>query len=184
MPGADSLPSQFQLLFWGMIGLNATLTGLAGWFLKRYIDRKDQRDDKVIDRLTEHDRRSMDHTIKIESIVGHIKTVALDFKRDQLEYQRQVHAEFSSLHREVLSLRGGIHEAQTSAEVLNEKLTNTKKEMFILYDAVQAHSKSLSLGAQTIARLDTDIKTIYKRLGPNSTLVSQVNVPKKPSNKD
>lgn len=171
-PGMENLSSTMQFMFWGLLGTNGLLVGVSVYFLKRYVDRKDKKEDAIVAELTAHDKRAMEHALKIEQVSTAMKNTALEFKRDQLEYQRSLNAEILSIRKEVLGLQTTLHEANSAAATVSQRLGDVRNDITRLYETVQVHQTQLAAGAETMSKLRETITTVLKKLGPNATLIT------------
>lgn len=163
---------------WAIITMLATILG---FFLVRYISRKDKRDDDVIKKLQEHDKKALKQAEQIEEVAKEMSQYVLKMQQTGVKFERAVNQEISAIRKETSEIKSLVLEAKSSCEIVSERMSAVRNEMVALFETVKAHANSLSLGAKTIHRHDQEIKTLYKKLklSEDATLLTETKKPDK-----
>ena len=139
------------------------LSTVLGFFLIRYVTRKDKRDDNVIKKLQEHDKKALKQAEQIENIAQKMSEYILQMKEAGVRFEYQVNQEISAIRKETSEIKSLIIETKASFEIVSERMSLVKNEMVTLFKTVISHANSLSMGAKTIHRHDQEISKIYEK---------------------
>lgn len=157
-----------------------TATGIIVFFIKRYIDQNDEHHKGVDKKLTSLKDDLDDHKEKMELAqsamsrhASDMKNTAADIREDAAKFQSDINSEILKVHKATTDVIGDMN--------------TIKKDVKELHSVAEAHQKSLSMGAQAMVKLRSevlDIKTKITQIGHDKVLVGQEQKKKDPSDKE
>ena len=154
---------KYNLLEISLIAITM-LCSIIGFFLVRYVKRKDKQDGDVVGKLKEQDDRALRQAERVEKVAKEMSSYVLKMQEVGVRFEHQVNQEIALIRRETSEIKNLTLEVKSSCNAISDGLNTIKKEMNILYETVLAHARSLSRGAETIHRHDQEISTIYSKL--------------------
>jgi len=155
------------------------LTGIVIFFVRRYITTNDEHHkgvEKTLgelkDDLDDHKKKMNDGILQMGKHVVEMKSSAAGIREDAAKFQSDMNSELLKVQR-------------ATNDVVSD-MSTIKKDVKEIHGVVEAHQKSLSLGAQAMVKLRqefADIKTKVTQIAPDVALYGQEKKKKDPSDK-
>jgi F0F1-type ATP synthase membrane subunit b/b' len=160
MPGMASLPLWAQVIFWVVFALLGLSVSLVVYWVRRYIDGKDEREKKLDNKLNFHEN-------KFNQITNELKEVSEKLKSESAEELKQI-------RREVIQTHVIASEAKNTLQFIGEKIGEVKKEIEKIYHSSTVHSDQISKTAVALAKHEVEIQTVKKRIDENTVIISEI----------
>jgi uncharacterized membrane-anchored protein YhcB (DUF1043 family) len=160
-------------ILWVLATVITILTGTVCFFALRFVKRKDAAEVKILCQISKNKRHIDDQVKKIEGIATRMSHTALDIERVQVRFEKDVNKEMSKVKNQTTDIKNNLENVKSVVDTMSLRLASAKEDMQVLYETVKGHSRSLSMGAQSISKHNEHIKTLYKRIGDDVTLVTQ-----------
>lgn len=160
-----------------------TACAIAVYFLTRFVKRHDQFKDSVDQKLDQHAKKVEDSAEHMETTAGAIQKEALEIKKAMLNFKGKVNDELLGIHRKAILIEASMERTNEKATAIQENFNqvNLKVDQFCSHidevqKTVEAHHKSLSLGAKAIHQHREEIlnmKTEIRRINENLVIISE-----------
>lgn len=178
IPSGTSDSVVFALWLFGVI-----ITGLlvlTGWLLRSYLENQKTFQNEVKGDLTGQATKIANLTTEINSNALMIKKSASDIETANLKFQQTVNKELLELNKKTVSIEGSLDRVKENAEALEKNFDKTAAKSHQLYTYVEAHTKSLEAAGkilrnhkERIDQHDSQIRTVYKHLGKDVTIIGE-----------
>lgn len=144
-PLPDGIPLWVQVLLWAALILLGLLGAGLLYFIKRYIDKNDTHHAAVETTLKNHGETFKTLTNRITTEAEKIDKAALDISKANVEFQKDINKELLEIHKTTSDIKSSLTES-------NSQVGLFKKDITGLMETVENHQKSLSAGAQAMAK--------------------------------
>lgn len=174
LPMPNGLDFSTQVLLWAALLLVGLLGSLCVFWIKRYIDKNDKHHEEVNGTISGLKKHMGDLTQRISDEATRIGHTALSISKANVDFQQSVNKELLEIHKATNGIKTDLTESRTQVSLI-------KKELDGLVSTVDAHQKSLSMGAQVMAKHReemSEIKTTIKELSDGRLLVGEKKVKK------
>ena len=169
VPTPEGLSWEVHFMFWAGLIVIGLLFSLCIYLLKKYIDKNDSIHAKVDDRLLQQSASTKEVTNRIEREAGRIDQASAQMVKSQAEFQSNITKELLEIHKGTVAIKTELIESKSF-------VGDIKKELQTITGTLEAHQKSLSLGAQAMAKQREEVanlKTTVTRLGEDVVLIQQ-----------
>jgi phage-related tail protein len=155
------------------------------WFIIRFVTQRDKFEEshaafksEIKKQMEDFAKKIAESAEKVVNAVGDAKGMAADLKKHQFEFQQKLMEELMNIKKEALEIEATLARTSTKADSLDAKFDETAVKVKDLYEhvdkiqkQVEAHHKSLSLGAKVFAQqrdelsnMKTEVKNINDKL--------------------
>lgn len=192
LPLPTNLPWELQLVFWVLMLLVGTFLGLAVWFLLRHINQQDTQFKDVKDGMGKQKGELESIKNEVLSATKMIVAESQAIKKSSLEFQGKISEEILTIKKDMIHIEASVDRTMTKAGQLEEKIDKNivavnqmNAGIESVTRTVDAHQKSLSMGAKVMHQQKEEIsqiKTTIHKISENVFRIGEKKV--KPDNGD
>lgn len=161
-------------------GFLVTVIALLTWFLQRFVSKNDERHDKIEKKIGDHEDKIEVHIDKMKSVASRMEKNSNEMHSKSLQFQQEVNNNLIKFKDQVIEINNELNRIEGKAEHINGAFERIKKDTTTILDTLDAHHKSLSLGAKAMAGLrermdsmESNIKSIKVSIGKDAIMLKK-----------
>lgn len=169
MPGANTLPIEFQIVFWMLFVFIGALCGLVVYWTKRYVDGQDKRVEKIEERFSAAVKTAND-------AADNLRAAGITVKFEFSEFRKEVRESHEEFRKEIGGMRSDLSQAMIRTLTVKDNIADIEKKtnaMVKQLNEEKTHVTDIHGKVELLDQNQTKILTVLKKLSDKLTLVTQ-----------
>lgn len=160
VPIPNGVGWEVKFLFYVLAGAITVGGGLVAFFIARYIKSNDEHHGKIEGVLNNHDKkfqaqdiRSRELNLQMSNTATKMDQAATKLEASNFKFQQGIIRDLHDMNKATTKIKGDLTECNVQVGSIGTKITDIAK-------TVDAHHKSLSLGAKALANQKNKVQNI------------------------
>ena len=169
-----------EKLLWQFLtgGFLLGVIALLGWFLQRFVRKNDERHDATEKKMEAHGKKMGTHIDDMKGTANQMEKNSNNMHSKALEFQQTVNNNLITFKDQVIEINNEMNRIDAKADKVNGSFSRLETQSENMLNTMEAHQKSLSLGAKAIAHVrermdgfDKEMKSVKIKLGKDTVMI-------------